>query len=72
MSLPPRARAARIVTDITGISTDTATGLLRESRGSVKHAILLAAGAGDIEAANAALVEAGQNLRRAMSLVAKL
>ncbi|MCM5551610.1 N-acetylmuramic acid 6-phosphate etherase [Pleomorphomonas sp. NRK KF1] len=66
-----RARAARIVTDVTGISTDTATGLLRESRGSVKHAILLAAGAGDIEAANAALVEAGQNLRRAMSLVAK-
>ena len=66
-----RARAARIVSDITGISTDTATGLLRESRGSVKHAILLAAGAGDIEAANAALVEAGQNLRRAMSLVAK-
>ena len=67
-----RARAARIVSDITGISTDTATGLLQESHGSVKHAILLAAGAGDIEAANAALVEAGQNLRRAMSLVAKL
>ena len=66
-----RMRAARIVTDITGISTDAATGLLRESRGSVKHAILLAAGAGDIETANAALVEAGQNLRRAMSLVAK-
>lgn len=66
-----RVRAARIVTDITGISIDTATGLLRESRGSVKHAILLAAGAGDIEAADAALVEAGQNLRRAMSLVAK-
>lgn len=67
-----RARAARIVTDITGISTDTATGLLQESRGSVKHAILLAAGAGDIETADAALVEAGQNLRRAMSLVAKI
>ncbi|MBS1180982.1 MAG: murQ [Proteobacteria bacterium] len=67
-----RARAARIVTDITGIPTDAATGLLRESRGSVKHAILLAAGAGDIETANAALVEAGQNLRRAISLVAKI
>ncbi len=67
-----RARAARIVTDITGIPTDAATGLLRESRGSVKHAILLAAGAGDIGTANAALVEAGQNLRRAMSLVAKI
>lgn len=66
-----RSRAARIVTDITGIPTDAATGLLRESRGSVKHAILLAAGAGDIETAEAALVEAGQNLRRAMSLVAK-
>ncbi|WP_370674571.1 N-acetylmuramic acid 6-phosphate etherase [Pleomorphomonas sp. PLEO] len=66
-----RARAARIVTDITGITTEAATGLLRESRGSVKHAILLAAGAGDIEAADAALVEAGQNLRRAMSFVAK-
>jgi len=66
-----RARAARIVTDIAGIPTDAATGLLRESRGSVKHAILLAAGAGDIEAADAALVEAGQNLRRAISLVAK-
>lgn len=66
-----RMRAARIVTDITGISADTAAELLKESRGSVKHAILLAAGAGDIEAADAALVEAGQNLRRAMSLVAK-
>jgi N-acetylmuramic acid 6-phosphate etherase len=67
-----RARAARIVTDITGIPTDAATGLLRESRGSVKHAILLAAGAGDIEAADAALVEAGQNLRRAIALVARI
>lgn len=66
-----RARAARIVTDIAGVRPDAATGLLEESRGSVKHAILLAAGAGDIEAADAALVEAGQNLRRAMSLVAK-
>jgi len=66
-----RLRAARMVTDITGIPTDTATGLLQESRGSVKHAILLAAGAGDIETAEAALVEAGQNLRRAMTLVAK-
>jgi N-acetylmuramic acid 6-phosphate etherase len=66
-----RLRAARIVSDTTGIPTDVATGLLKESRGSVKHAILLAAGAGDIEAADAALVNAGQNLRRAMSLVAK-
>lgn len=66
-----RVRAARIVSDITGIATDAATGLLRESRGSVKHAILLAAGAGDIEAADAALVNAGQNLRRAIALVAK-
>lgn len=65
-----RGRAVRIVSDLAGIGAAEAGRYLNTSSGSVKIAILLAAGAKDVAAAEAALTEAGQNLRRALSLVA--
>ncbi|MEK1931242.1 MAG: N-acetylmuramic acid 6-phosphate etherase [Pararhizobium sp.] len=65
-----RGRAIRIVCDIAGIGAAEAGRYLATSSGSVKIAILLAAGATDVAAAEAALAEAGQNLRRALSSVA--
>ncbi|WEZ82328.1 N-acetylmuramic acid 6-phosphate etherase [Rhizobium sp. 32-5/1] len=65
-----RGRAIRIVSDIAEIGDAEAGRYLTLSSGSVKIAILLAAGASDVAAAQAALTEAGQSLRRALSLVA--
>ncbi|WP_275787129.1 N-acetylmuramic acid 6-phosphate etherase [Pararhizobium gei] len=65
-----RSRAMRIVADISGVTPDAASRHLAASSGSVKIAILLAAGARDVAAAQAALDGAGQNLRRALSHVA--
>ncbi len=65
-----RGRAIRIVSDIAEIGDAEAGRYLTLSSGSVKIAILLAAGASDVAAAQAALSEAGQSLRRALSLVA--
>lgn len=65
-----RGRAVRIVSDIAGIGAAEAGRYLNLSSGSVKIAILLAAGARDVAAAQAALAEAGQSLRRALSVVA--
>jgi len=65
-----RGRAIRIVSDIAGIGATEAGRYLTTSSGSVKIAILLAAGAKNVVAAEAALTEAGQNLRRALSAVA--
>lgn len=62
-------RAIRIVTDITGVDDVEAGRLIDRAAGSVKVAILLASGAKDLEAADAALREAGQNLRRAIDIV---
>jgi N-acetylmuramic acid 6-phosphate etherase len=65
-----RGRAVRIVSDIAGIGAPEAGRYLTTSSGSVKIAILLAAGARDVAAAEAALAEAGQSLRRALSQLA--
>ena len=65
-----RGRAIRIVSDIAGIGATEAGRYLTTSSGSVKIAILLAAGAKDVAAAEAVLTEAGQNLRRALSAIA--
>ncbi|OCO98745.1 MULTISPECIES: N-acetylmuramic acid 6-phosphate etherase [unclassified Ensifer] len=62
-------RAIRIVTDVTGISAAEAGRLITMAAGSVKVAILLASGAKDVAAAEAALKEAKQNLRRAIDIV---
>lgn len=65
-----RARAVRIVSDIAGIGAAEAGRYLAASSGAVKIAILLAAGARDVAAAQTMLGEAGENLRRALSSLA--
>lgn len=60
-------RAARIVAAIAGCDTAEAQVLLEKSGGSVKIAILLAAGAASLEAANQLLDGADQKLRSALS-----
>ncbi|WP_112817927.1 N-acetylmuramic acid 6-phosphate etherase [Ensifer sp.] len=62
-------RAVRIVADITGISASEAGRLINTASGSVKIAILLASGAKDVAAAEAALDQSKQNLRRAIDIV---
>ncbi|WP_442580235.1 N-acetylmuramic acid 6-phosphate etherase [Mesorhizobium sp. ASY16-5R] len=62
-----RKRAARIVSAIAGGSEDEASGFLEKTGGSVKTAILLAAGARDAAAADQILAGAGQKLRPALA-----
>ncbi len=61
-----KGRACRIVSDISGVGLDEAERLLMRSEGSVKEAVLLAAGVADAGAAKAALDRSGQSLRRAL------
>ncbi|MCJ8052346.1 N-acetylmuramic acid 6-phosphate etherase [Shinella curvata] len=61
-----KGRACRIVSDISGVGLDEAERLLARSEGSVKEAVLLAAGVADAGAAKAALIQSGQSLRRAL------
>lgn len=61
-----KGRACRIVSDISGVGLDEAERLLARSEGSVKTAVLLAAGAVDAGAAKAALDRSEQSLRRAL------
>ena len=64
-----KGRACRIVSDISGVGVEEAERLLARSEGSVKTAVLLAAGAEDAGAAEAALARSGQNLRRALKAI---
>lgn len=61
-----RIRAARMVAEISGIGFEEAHAWMDVSGGSVKVAVLLAAGAADAEAARALLVRSGQVLRAAL------
>ncbi|HUH49080.1 MAG TPA: N-acetylmuramic acid 6-phosphate etherase [Mycoplana sp.] len=61
-----KARAGRIVAGIAGVGTDEAQKLLEQAEGSVKVAVLIAAGAPDVAAAKAALEKSGQSLRSAL------
>lgn len=61
-----RDRACRIVSVIAGTDVDRAGRLLDEADGSVKIAVLLAAGAEGARSANNLLESCNQNLRRAL------
>jgi N-acetylmuramic acid 6-phosphate etherase len=61
-----KGRACRIVSDISGVGLDEAERLLARSEGSVKTAVLLAAGVEDASVAEAVLERSGQSLRRAL------
>lgn len=62
-------RACRIVTDIAGCEEAVSRELLSRSEGSVKHAILLAAGIPDLRSADEMLSRHRGNLRNALSAV---
>ena len=64
-------RAARIVSEIAGIDIEAAAPFIDAASGSVKTAILLAAGARDISSAEAMLRESGQNVRRALGMLGR-
>jgi N-acetylmuramic acid 6-phosphate etherase len=61
-----RDRARRIVSVIAGTDMDRAGRLLDEADGSVKIAVLLAAGADGAQSAGRLLESCNQNLRRAL------
>lgn len=64
-------RAARIVAEIAGIDIAAAAPLVNTASGSVKTAILLAAGAENKNSAEAMLRECGHNLRRALGMLGR-
>jgi N-acetylmuramic acid 6-phosphate etherase len=64
-------RAARIVSEIAGIEVADAAPLVDAASGSVKTAILLAAGAENKSSAEAMLRESGQNVRRALGMLGR-
>ncbi|OHV77420.1 N-acetylmuramic acid 6-phosphate etherase [Rhizobium sp. LCM 4573] len=62
-----RARAARMVSEISGAGIDEAFRQMQAAGGSVKIAVLLAAGAPDADAAREALARSGGVLRPALA-----
>jgi N-acetylmuramic acid 6-phosphate etherase len=62
-----RTRAAGMVAEIAGIAFDDAREWLKAADGSVKVAVLLAAGAPDVDAAKEILIRSGQVLRKALA-----
>ncbi len=64
-------RAARIVSDISGVDIQDAGRLVDAASGSVKTAILLAAGAQDRDSAETMLRDSGQNVRRALGMIGR-
>ena len=64
-----KGRACRIVSDISGVGIDEAERLLTRSEGSVKEAVLLAAGVQDTSVAKTVLDRSGQSLRRALKVL---
>jgi N-acetylmuramic acid 6-phosphate etherase len=62
-------RAARIVSGVTGVDISEAGRLVEKASGSVKIAILLAAGAKTKNSAETMLAESGQNVRRALGRI---
>ncbi len=62
-------RAARIVSGVTGVDISEAGRLVEKASGSVKIAILLAAGAKTKNSAETMLAESGHNVRRALGRI---
>jgi N-acetylmuramic acid 6-phosphate etherase len=64
-------RAARIVSEITGVEVEDAGRLVDAASGSVKTAILLAAGVEDRNSAEIMLRDSGQSVRRALGMIGR-
>src|SRR5690606_14647720 len=66
-----KARARRIVMEVGGVSDEAAAHWLDVTQGAVKPAILLAAGAKDLAAAERLLAENAGKLRGALATLGK-
>lgn len=66
-----QGRAARIVSAIAGVEVQDAGRFVDAASGSVKTAILLAAGVEDRSSAETMLRESGQNVRRALAMIGR-
>lgn len=64
-------RAARIVSEIAGVEIEDAGRLVDAASGSVKTAILLAAGARDRNSAETMLRDSGESVRRALGMIGR-
>jgi N-acetylmuramic acid 6-phosphate etherase len=64
-----KKRAARMVQDIVGCSTNQADVFLNKAHGSVKLAVLLASGVQDLASAKKILESNGQKLRASLSVI---
>lgn len=64
-----KARAARIVAEVARVDEAMAAACLDRAAGSVKHAVLLAAGAADLAAAGRLLASSGMRLRPALEIL---
>ena len=64
-----RDRAARIVAAVSGTQEASARMFLDRAGGSVKHAVLIAAGASDLAAAERLLAASGMRLRPALAVL---
>ncbi|KXG84850.1 N-acetylmuramic acid 6-phosphate etherase [Agrobacterium bohemicum] len=64
-------RAARIVSGVTGVDINEAGRLVEKASGSVKIAILLAAGAKTKNSAETILETSGHNVRRALQMISE-
>jgi N-acetylmuramic acid 6-phosphate etherase len=62
-----RTRSAGMVADIAGVTADEAVEYLQVADGSVKIAVLLAAGASSVDAAQSLLIRSDQVLRKALA-----
>ena len=68
-NLKLKQRARRIIAAVAGVDEDEAANWLDRAQGSVKAAILMAAGAGDIETARILLDRTHDRLRPALSML---
>jgi N-acetylmuramic acid 6-phosphate etherase len=68
-NLKLRSRARRIIADVAGVEEDEAGGWLDRAEGSVKAAILMAAGADDLATARILLERTHDRLRPALSML---
>ena len=62
-------RSLRILTDLAGVSREQGQLLLTQAKGSVKRALVMAAGSMDLEEAEILLRENNGNLRKALHSV---
>ena len=62
-------RSLRILTDLVGLSREQGLPLLTEAKGSVKRALVMAAGSMDLQESETLLTNYNGNLRKALGSI---